>query len=311
MKSVAPSTAPRVCRHCSQQKRGECLRVIYACHRRCGGIRNQSLLRRSDEPQEDTAGPRRWLPRLTRQMKPMKAVSQLLAAFTSALAVVPEQQHRRVSPLVSRHGGFTLVELLLVITVIAILAGLLLPALGGAKVRARSVQCLNHLKQLGLAALSYADDNQGKLLIQCPDDPKQTWATALSTNQNLTSSNLFVCPTYPPREFKDWRRTYGVRLDPPSEYTSGEFEEILLLPRIRNPAGYLHLADTTSRGRKGLKAEQFYYFRLLSENEVHARHEGKANGLFLDGHVLSNDQRRLEEMGIRALYQRDFVPGYF
>ena len=58
--------------------------------------------------------------------------------------------------------GFTLVELLVVMAVIVILAGLLLPALGSAKQKAKAISCLNNEKQLALACQVYADDSNDR-----------------------------------------------------------------------------------------------------------------------------------------------------
>lgn len=223
---------------------------------------------------------------------------------------------------------FTLIELLVVVAIVAILAGLLLPALNKARERAKAIACVANFSSLGKAMLLYTADNQDYITPH-RNDPGYTsgvtrmWyfsstVTGLISNYLQTSQGgvivgcdisggkiwkgKFQCPSYvPPADWQTWStpRAFSIGLN--SHLT--ELFSSGTLPKI----GRL---KKTSRGAHALEAWKDPYVNRYhpltdTSSRMELRHSGMTNVVYVDGHV---DARNGTERIFKASdgYKDDF-----
>ena len=91
-----------------------------------------------------------------------------------------------------KRKGFTLIELLVVIAIIALLMGILMPALNAVKKKAKNVLCQSNLKQWGNIFLLYTDNNDGKFNIRKGDSGR--WMDAMR-DYYISTEDIRLCPT--------------------------------------------------------------------------------------------------------------------
>lgn len=206
-----------------------------------------------------------------------------------------------------RKNKFTILELLVVAAVIAILAALLLPALRGAKNKAKQIQCFNNLKQWGVANISYIGDNNDMFPpVMRSISPRLTWVDVLSdtfgkrtyfagtTYYFADRSNLRGMHRCPSETLLDTASTatypdylYNQDLGPSYDAAGNVTDTVqpaIKLTKIPNPGNTLNIidGDRAYMASIGYLKRSEFGWEYCSVNYV--RHSGVTNILMVDAH---------------------------
>ena len=227
-------------------------------------------------------------------------------------------------PLSPAHHHFTLIELLIVIAIIAILAGLCLPVLGKARDQGRCTNCLSNIRQITMANISYSEANDGFLVPYATDmlnANRHRWCGTTKTSSNDGSAadydpgssplapyiggsgKISQCNALkdPPLSFEKNCGGYGyntlVGTRYPGEFSNESFAAGFMLKRIKRTTLKIMFADSAimvdKNGNWSSNPSHHGYSASieapggswLMNPTMHFRHNRRAATSFCDGHA--------------------------
>lgn len=204
------------------------------------------------------------------------------------------QHHFKYSWIKAR---FTLVELLIVIVIITILAGLLLPALGKAKQTTQKINCLSNLKQITVMAFGYIDSYNGWTIPASLNGTTQ-WFHFLYQDTTTTTKKSFYCPSEIKSGFSITALSYGINHET-FGYSYGNSEAIpqkeTSISKFNNNSRLIYFGDSTPTCYTGADSSFLIYgytrpvYPIDSSHTypIYLRHNGYAAFSFFDGHAES------------------------